>query len=121
MAKLSLSGRDYPAADKFLGTRDARTIGNNTRLERRKDAIAVVLHSTDAVTLWANGDVELNSGGWRTVTTMSRIMEFIPPGYYVQQRKFVWFLVHRTTEVKDKFEDGVRITRDGRVSLPAVS
>ena len=39
---------------------------------------AVRLHSTDIVTFHANGDVVLDTGGWRTVTTIHRMRAFMP-------------------------------------------
>ncbi len=46
----------------------------------RPEGFAVRLHDTDIVTFYANGDVKLCTGGWKTVTTRGRIRQFMPGG-----------------------------------------
>jgi hypothetical protein len=75
----------YTAADTKLQGRNhrSRKIANNTYLERRQDGvIAVRLHNTDVVTLYSDGRVVLNSGGWRTSTTAQRINSYSPVGVF---------------------------------------
>lgn len=68
---------DFHDAERFLeGARNGydRPIANNTRIHRvGEDCIGIHLHSTDVIRLLRDGSTELNSGGWRTVTTANRI------------------------------------------------
>jgi hypothetical protein len=56
--------------------------------------IAVRLHSTNVVTLHADGTYTLDSGGWRTVTTKDRINKYAPldPSRHVYQLKGQWYI-----------------------------
>lgn len=91
MAK-SFSINSYSDADQLLQGRNhqSRKIGNNTYLVRYTDwgNIAVRLHATDIVTYYPDGRIVLNTGGWKTVTTKSRINEFSP--LQISQAKGVW-------------------------------
>ena len=99
---------NYQEADQQLQGRcyDARKIANNTWLERLDDElIGVRLHSTYIVKFRANGDVIIDSGGWRTVTTKERINRYAfngPDGVY--QEDYQWYVSWRTIE---PFEDGM--------------
>ena len=83
---------------------------NNTVLFTSDDGMMTCkLHQTDVVK-WDNKKIILNSGGWQTVTTKSRMIQcanqFNLP-YYVFQRKNVWFV-----NWKDKvipFVDGMEL------------
>ncbi len=54
-----------------------KKIGNNTYLCLLSgvpgDGIAIKYHNTYVVTVYGDGKVELNTGGWNTVTTQMRI------------------------------------------------
>jgi len=78
-------GNTWEGADAYLRASnrgrgmEQRKIGNNTVLIRRThDTIAVRLHGTDVVTYHRNGTMHLNTGGYDTVTTLSRIHHFSP-------------------------------------------
>lgn len=73
---------NYTALDERLTGRCKlrRKIANNTYAERRGEAIAVRLHDTDVVTFHPNGDIQLNTGGWFTVTTKERMNSMLPHG-----------------------------------------
>lgn len=48
------------------------------------DPLYVVrLHQTDVVTFHSNGDIEVGTGGWNTVTTKRRIEDFTPADVWV--------------------------------------
>lgn len=71
--------RDYASAAARLGTRDRVKVANNTYLERRDEfTIAVHYHATDVVTFHADGRIILQSGGWYTYTTKTRLGHFSP-------------------------------------------
>lgn len=74
----------YQSAAAYLGKKESRPGGNNTRVVRRgPDAIAIRLHATDVVTFYADGSALLNTGGWETVTTGQRMRDCGFPVYGV--------------------------------------
>jgi hypothetical protein len=94
------------ACDKLNG-RDSRKVGNNTYLERiNSETVGVRLHNTHVVTIHADGSYMLNSGGWRTVTTKSRINDYAPAR--VTQRAGEWFVRHDGIDIE--FRDGMTLT-----------
>lgn len=97
------------AADLLRSARnqgDGKPIDNNTRLFWRDDeAIALRLHNTDILTFYPNGDVRFNSGGWKTVTTKSRLNEYGPARIWSDRGEWV---------INDKpFLDGCVLKADG--------
>lgn len=91
-----------------------KPLQNNTRLYRYgEDTLAVRLHNTDVVTLDRMDDqnvaVTLDTGGWRTVTTKSRMNEWAPGRVMITQHNYVWYVRFgfwgengRTFEYKDR-------------------
>lgn len=68
---------------------------NNTRITWNGDARIVTLHGTDVVKSYSNGLVTLNSGGWRTSTTKTRINQVAAEwglGFRVHQDNYVWYV-----------------------------
>lgn len=64
----------YVEAQRALNGRRSRTLANNTTaIDYGSGVIALKLHATDVVTFTADGRIILNSGGWQTVTTQSRL------------------------------------------------
>jgi hypothetical protein len=56
-----------------------RKVQHNTWLVRNgENAIGVVLHNTTLVTFHRDGSVELDTGGWRSVTTADRMRSYSP-------------------------------------------
>lgn len=92
MALVTLYPYTFEAAESVLrGARSrgrGRPLQNNTRLvdctafdrvtHEPVAAIGVLLHSTIVVAYLPNGEIVLNSGGWRTVTTQDRISGHSP-------------------------------------------
>ena len=108
----------YESANETLGARESRKVGNNTYLKRRdENTIAVMLHSTDVVTMTPDY-VELNTGGWYTVTTKERINRYVPFNN-VFSEKGRWYVgKHYPVKEATPFFDGIRISHDGRVLNP---
>lgn len=53
-------------------------IGHNTYLERRDDVrIDIVYHKTAIATLYPDGSVSLDNGGWHTRTTLQRLSDIL--------------------------------------------
>jgi hypothetical protein len=87
---MKYDGRNYQELDaKLQGRcRESRKIGNHTYAQRRnryskEGVIAILLHNTDILSFYPNGDIKVNTGGWHTVTTRSCINEFLPRPYTV--------------------------------------
>ena len=80
----------YEGAMKVLKGKRSRKVGNNTYLLDKGAYVAVKLHKTEVVGLYADGSVVLNSGGWRTVTTKARMNEYAPCRVY--SKKHVWYV-----------------------------
>ena len=56
----------FNRAEELLGNRDKKKIANNTYLIRLDDnIIGIRLHSTDIIKLYRDGNIVLNSGGYR--------------------------------------------------------
>lgn len=68
---------------------------------------------TDIIHWCSNGNVVLDSGGWRTVTTKVRFNDHLP-GIRVWQERGVWYVSTRAN--KFEYYDGMTIYPDGRVS-----
>ena len=69
----------------------SRIIANNTVEYTRTNGERVIrLHQTDIVTISPNGDVVLNTNGYRTQTTKARINDAITPNVY--QTRGNWYV-----------------------------
>lgn len=67
----------YLASARNGHDRPAEGHKHNTRVcWRGEDAIAIRLHSTDIVTYFRDGRIQLANGGWNTVTTMARLRDY---------------------------------------------
>lgn len=72
---------------------ESKVVAPNTVKYRRENGDVVIrLHHTDIITRKPNGDIILNSGGWRTVTTKDRMNEYMGHGLSISQHKGVWTL-----------------------------
>lgn len=115
------SANSYESAIAFLSggrNKTSRPIENNTRIEKRGEDYAVVLHSTDVVTYHEDGSVTLNSGGWFTITTKDRINRHMGiPGIRVYSDLGRWFIYSRGEKIC-RFFDGITITKSGTILNP---
>lgn len=95
--------------DGKFGPKWSHRLNANTRVERPhgQDDISIVLHHTAVVTFRKNGEIVLNSGGWRTTTTKARINAALPTGYHVYQDKREWFV--QTPGQQVKYQDGMTL------------
>lgn len=113
---------NYITADEKLQGRNmlSRKVDRNTYLVRNSgvpgDSIHLKLHNTYIITWYADGRTELNSGGWKTVTTKQRINEFLE-GYFVAQQRGVWYLEQRSDWTRiGVYEDRLTIHPDGTIT-----
>jgi len=97
----------------------SRKVGNNTYLERRPGGdIAVRLHQTDVVTFHADGTATLDSGGWLTVTTKSRMNDYLPGGISLGSVKGRWFLTYAGHHTYDADGNYLAYVKSERPSVP---
>jgi len=93
----------YKEAIEVLKNRTSKKLENNTYLIKDGENIAIKLHQTNVVTYKPNGDIVLNSGGWKTVTTKDRINKYSNARIF--QKNNQWFLGDFI------FNDGVIISK----------
>jgi hypothetical protein len=94
VAKLKATPKNYAEAVAVLKGKIRTRLGNNTYLELSDSDpvhgfIGVRLHDTYVVRFWADGQVTLHTGGYRTVTTKERINQFINGRVYA--KNYQWF------------------------------
>lgn len=94
--------------------KSARLIGNNTlEIVYNNGLKAIRLHHTDIISYTTDNCIILNSGGWHSHTTKSRMNDFIGPDKDIMQRNFNWY-VKTPAGVFDYF-DGMKIDAAGNV------
>jgi hypothetical protein len=102
------------AAAKLTGRcAKRRKVANNTWLERHGDDIAIRLHQTDIVTLHPDGTATLDTGGWLTVTTKSRMNDALPGGLRLSSDRGRWFL-YVSGEDRVPYVDGITVDLERR-------
>lgn len=100
--------RSYDDCARLAKTKK-RKLENNTYLDiipgmgEANPTYAVRFHATRIVVYYENGDVVLNSGGWRTMSTKARINEFSP--LQVWQANGLWTVAWR--DIRVPFADGI--------------
>lgn len=90
-----------------------RKVSNNTFRWFRADGAEVIrLHYTDVVIKHPDGRVTLNSGGFRTPTTKSRLNVHCGVRYSVFSEKGIWVVRDRETNRSAAFFDGMTLPMD---------
>lgn len=103
--KKQLAGVDYRS-----GSRPKIVDRNTVEYIRPDGTVCIRLHLTDVVATLPNGDVVLNSGGWRTSTTKDRIGQY----QRIWQDKNNWYVSHGGAT--HLFADGITLHPDGTVT-----
>lgn len=114
--------KTYEQAAAFLAAGRSKTYrplpGRSTSIIRVDDTtIAIRYHDTNVVTYFASGDVRLESGGWRTLTTKDRMCEYSPASIW--QERGLWYVApgHRYAPTRDSmhvlYVDGLVVTASG--------
>lgn len=99
-------------------------VDNNTLLVRdiRDGSIAVKFHYTDILTVTPDDTLTLNNGTWQTVTTLSRINNWLPGGWGLYSQKGTWYWQNHRHSDEDMnpgfkrtqpYSNGDMITADG--------
>lgn len=95
------------------GVVKSKTMGCNTLEINYEDGRrAIRYHNTDVITWHVNGNIELNSGGWRTCTTKLRFNDFSP--LRVNTDKGVWYVYNGGAE-PIPYYDGITFNKDLQV------
>jgi hypothetical protein len=95
---------------------NGKPIARNTRIfERQNNDYAIRYHETDIMTFRNNGEVVLNSGGWRTYSTKERLNRFMPEGKQIFQVSGIWYITDGTRKVA--FEDGMTLNHVGEINF----
>lgn len=82
----------YIGLFKKVGKAKAKKIANNTlRIDDGNGNYRIRLHDTDIIT-YKDGVYTLNNGGYATKTTKSRMNQYLPPKFFVQQIDYQWYL-----------------------------
>lgn len=98
----------WSKADKALGQKDEKIIGNNTKLSRHGDgSIGVYLHGHNVVKFHRNGDIQISSKGYHTSTTKDRLNRYTPSNVRVVQRDYEWYL--KKGSQRKPFQDGMYV------------
>lgn len=77
----------------------------------------VRFHQTDIVRIHEDGSVLLNSGGFRTATTKSRMNDYLPPGVSLFQKDGEWYIRH-SNKLLTPYEDRMTVYGDNHRSNP---
>lgn len=107
-ARLTLPTATYADADERLGKRDRLRVGHNTILRRAPGGIAVRYHSTDVVTYRPDGWTVIDTAGWWTVTTWTRVNAALPSGVHVHSVRGVPTL-HVEGQPIVQYQDGIAV------------
>lgn len=80
-----------------------------------EQAMAYIYHRTEVVSVYLDGRVKLNTGGWDTVTTRDRLNRFQNVCGIWSERGDWYVRVYEGGGKKYSFSDGMTIHKDGRV------
>ncbi len=88
------------------------------RVEYPDGRVAIRYHHTDVITTHQNGDITLDSGGWRTPITKARINAYLSHGWKVYQKDGVWYL--KKAKKTFRFLDGITIHSNDKVFIKSL-
>lgn len=81
---------DYASAERMLNGRDARTLFNNTTINRGGNGRVFIAHHGSVIgSFEANGEIMLTNAGYGSVSTRERLSGMTPPGVHFVQRQHV--------------------------------
>jgi hypothetical protein len=116
MARMSATIRSYGDAVRFLNGAKSRKLGHNTWVEDCGDSVSIFYHQTEIVRYYSTGEIQLDSGGWRSVTTKQRLSACSPFQVYSEGNGDWAVRTGRERNGGDsaQFEDGMTSDADGR-------
>src|SRR3990167_4788568 len=95
----------YVGLFQKTGHKTAKKIGNNTYQVETDNGYAIRLHDTN-ILIFESDHVTLNSGGWQTSTTKSRMNQYLPSGVSISQKNYEWFVNDTRDNTVKPFTDG---------------
>ena len=104
----------FDAVSNMLATRNYSALPSvrNSHVEKSPEGEVKLFYNS----------ITLNNGGWKTVTTKSRINDALPVGFYLYQQDFEWFVntpdgalpfVNGMIIVLEKTEDLIELSKRG--------
>lgn len=113
MGRMYYRGLSFDKAASMIKRGDSKRLTGvaTTLYKRDEDTYAVRYHNTDVVLIHRDGTYTLNSGGYETVTTKARIVEYSGANLY--QKNYVWYVSGV------RFKDGMKIDSQGRLLTAA--
>ena len=98
--------KTYKEANTQWTETSKRKLQNNTYLTKTENGYGIKLHDTIIVEYTPQKTI-LNSNGWQTVTTKSRMNNYMPSGYSLYQEQGIWFIAkHGEWENSLPYADG---------------
>ena len=107
----------FERLQKVMNGRSIKKVDHNTYARLDGKNIVVSLHGHDII-LATPKSVSYRAAGWRTVTTKDRLNQWMPEGWGIGQRDFVWYIskICRFDSVPDQeFYDGITIDNSGKI------
>lgn len=86
--------------------KDFRKIGHNTYAYRTANGYGITYHQTQIFHITDEGVITIDSGGWHTSTTKTRMNEWLPRAVGIFQKAHVWYIWQRETDEKFAYVDG---------------
>lgn len=109
--------RNYSEAERMLNGKDARTLLNNTTINRGGNGRVFIAHHGSVIgSFEANGEVMLTNAGYGSVSTRDRLSAMTPPGVHFVQRQHVQ-RVQVPAQGIDAATGTMWIDRDGHVTV----
>jgi len=100
----------FKELDAQLQGKDRKKIDGNTYLERDEARIVIRFHTTFVVMVLPDNTIVLNSGGWETPTTKTRMNKVLNRFQWtIIQDKSLWWLVDLKKDLRYRYSDGTRI------------
>lgn len=82
--------QSYEQAERMLNGKDARTLFNNTTINRGGDGRVFIAHHGSVIgSFEQDGSVMLTNAGYGSVSTRERLSGMTPPGVHFVQRQHV--------------------------------
>ena len=100
---------NYNELDQFLGKKEDRPYGNNTRVHRTGKTQIAIKHFETDIMLFTENLIMIDCQGWRSYTTKERINNNLPKGYGLYQKHNQWYLWDREKDESLVYEDGITI------------
>lgn len=99
----------FQKALNFLGKRQQKKLAHNTTIRIEDGVVKIKYHATDIVVISPDDVFTLNTNGWSTPTTKTRLNKFSPARIY--QQDFCWYI--KAGDKSLPFKDGTKVDVNG--------